>query len=143
MPAYGVVPWINGELGPDHRILTSERQLTYLIDVPTFYIHPDYQTQFSLRRATEEPGKFLRALRKQGITHLLFRYGTGDGRPGRDGSGEAGNMKGAVAVLRKFGCARIVKKMSVSYFSSRTLASRSRGKTDMGVAAITDQGCRL
>src|SRR6185436_3667699 len=46
---YGPVPWINGHLGPNDRLLFTERQIAYLIDVPTYGAFPDYQNLVDLR----------------------------------------------------------------------------------------------
>ena len=80
---------------------------------------------------------------RQGITHLLFRYGTSDQTPDQLENGAVDDVEGGVNVLRQFGCARIILKQGVKYISSRTLDSGAGSRINMGIAEITNRECRL
>lgn len=67
------VDWINRNLTQDDRIYVEDRELLYLINVPTFYAHPILQAQIDLAPQTSTLEKFLRQIRALGITHALTR----------------------------------------------------------------------
>ncbi len=130
---YGPVSWINASLGAGDRLALTERQLVYLIEVPTFVAHPVQQALVDLATPARDAGRFFRQLRSQGVTHLLVRHSNDD--------------RSAFTMLARTiegaGCANRLATLETRTFASRTLPEliSTTGRAD--VLALTANGCPL
>ncbi len=81
---YPVVKWINENLSKDDRVLVSQRDWLYLLDVPYFMAHPSLQTGLDLQSGTHDVAKFVGELKALGITHAAINeagLNSSDNRP--------------------------------------------------------------
>lgn len=65
------VDWLNANLGPHERVLTYERQLVFLLNVPVHYGHALLDPLVPPPSMAIDPVAFLAAAHKLGITHIL------------------------------------------------------------------------
>jgi len=72
LPAYSVVTHLNATLGRESTVLTGQRELIYLFDIPVFYGHPHVEARIDLRDTNTDWEKFWRQLQSQRITHVLL-----------------------------------------------------------------------
>ncbi len=133
------VPWINASLSSSDRLLLSERQLIYHLDVPLFYGHPHFQAEVDSRPNAFDPPKFWRDARRLGITHVLFRGTLSDDHPVDDTDG----LRTQVLALAKAGCARSLQVFTGRDFASRTLQTIASADLRLTLAALTPGGCPL
>ena len=64
--------WINENLSESARIGFMERQLAYLIEVPSFMIHPHLQAVIDARHNNSDEKRFVDQTQRLGLTHLLI-----------------------------------------------------------------------
>ncbi|MDP6604618.1 MAG: hypothetical protein QGG17_10540, partial [Rhodospirillales bacterium] len=130
---YGPVPWINANLEAGDRLALTERQLTYVIEAPTFLAHPVQQALVELATPAPDASRFLRQLRSQGVTHLLV---------GHASDGRSAFARGARA-LEGVGCAMRLATLETRTFASRTLPGLGSGTGRADVLALTPNECPL
>mgnify|MGYP004158465135 CR=1 FL=1 len=135
---YEPVPWINGNLSSEHKILILHRQLTYHIDIPVLLAHPVQVAVVELRMTTQDPPRFLRQLRAQGITHLLAPL-----RQAEMGTDWAGEPATFARNLVSAGCAEIISRFDTTNRPSRTISTSSATTYPVGVFKITNPSCPL
>jgi hypothetical protein len=137
IPLYSAVPWINGHLGPKDRLLITERQLLYHLDVPYFFAHPLHQAQIDLRpEAPDDVDARWLALGKLGISHLMLT-------PGLEGNVQTSALHRTVAALLGDNCLRRLETLNGSLFASRTLAGATRATQVLEFYELTPATCRL
>jgi 4-amino-4-deoxy-L-arabinose transferase-like glycosyltransferase len=72
VPGYAAIPWINANLLPQqNRLALFQRQLLYVINLPTYFTHPLFQSLVDVRDDSQDPAKFARELTAQRISHVL------------------------------------------------------------------------
>lgn len=111
---FAPIPWINANLGAQDRIFTDERQLAYLIDVPSFIGHPYDDSRIDLRPGQLSPDQLMDSLRRYKITHILVR--------GARSAGEAGFTAPVPwdGMVRQ-GCMELERAFDVTAIASRTM----------------------
>ena len=132
------VSWINRNLDRGNRIFLDTRYLAYLMDVPYFHGHKIDQAVINILPRADNPGIFLRQLRRQGIDHILVSNWPQD-------PGEISNRGYLflVAALLDANCATIAHKFESDRFASRTVRSYHSIKQTGLVLRLTDHGCGL
>ena len=119
---YGAVAWINENLKPTDRILTDQRQLIYLIDIPTFYAHTSNQNSIDMRPEAYNPALYYQQLKKLGITHILVTAN----KDIYSGPVKGSNQWKQIAAM---GCAEEIGRIKYQAVTSRSLAISP--KTDL------------
>lgn len=115
VPNYDPVPWINANLGSNDRLLLTERQLIYLINIPVYYAHPELQALVDLRDGMpDDHRKRWHQLQKLGISHLLVIPSLTERGPGPA-------LWRLADKLVSTKCAERVQSFTTRVFSSRTL----------------------
>ena len=104
-----IVDWINQNLTQGDLIYVEDRELLYLLNVPTFYAHPILQVQIDLVPSTSTLEKFARQTEALGITHVLTRRQNKVSTKWFD-------------ALRNAGCAVSIQSIATAGIPSRTLA---------------------
>jgi hypothetical protein len=72
VPGATSADWINRELPAGAKVAFMNRQLAYLIKRPGFSMHQHIQTVIDARSTTGDDARFVRQVRRQGVTHLLL-----------------------------------------------------------------------
>ena len=67
---YADVQWMNAHLDRRHDRIVSDHKVLAYLDVPWIFLSPTYQIEFG-RDELDDPDRFLRACRRNGITHLF------------------------------------------------------------------------
>jgi len=106
------VPWINANLGADSRLLVTERQILYYLDVPYFSAPWDLQALIDLLPGHADPVRFLSQAKALGITHLLVWPPE---------SGDPSGLSETITALGNAGCLDLVRTFTVRKARSRTL----------------------
>jgi 4-amino-4-deoxy-L-arabinose transferase-like glycosyltransferase len=137
---YGPVPWINAHLGPGDRLLYTERQIAYLIDVPTYGAFPHYQNLIDLRPGESDPKRFLAEIRALGISHVLMapslaEYAAGKRHIWTD------ELGAYLLALQRAGCVRVLHTDTMVAPLSRTVPTFGSNTVSSDVVAI-DRDCR-
>jgi len=143
---YAPVRWINSHLTAQDRVLYTDNELGYLIDVPAYYAHADFQLLVDLRPQANDAGRFLGQLRSLGITHILVTTGIDPAENAFRQTPNPGSLQRLSHDLVAASCARIVATFPITRIASRTL--RNLGLKPVtseygAVLALTRQGCRL
>jgi 4-amino-4-deoxy-L-arabinose transferase-like glycosyltransferase len=138
---YGPVPWINANLHQTDRILITERQIAYLIDVPTYGAFPRYQNLVNLRPGESDSKRFFAEIRRLGITHVLMAPSLADYAAGvrHIWTNELGDY---LLALQRAGCARVLYTTAMVAPVSRTVPTLGSGTVSSDVVAI-DRDCLL
>jgi hypothetical protein len=134
--AYSPVPWINAHLKKTDRLFLYNRQLIYLIDVPTFYGHELDDALINDLQSADDPARLLGQFRAQGVTHLLVSPPRNDADP----------MRGDTLwqALVEPGCLVHRRDFTTLLISSRTLApGRDRHESVISLYELSRNGCRL
>ena len=129
---YDAVPWINANLAPQDRLFLSERQILYYLKVPYFFGSPNVQAKVELRPERIRLKTLYRQLKSVGVTHILFRYGTGPGH---------GLEQTPWLALQAMGCLAPRKKFQFRSFKSRTLPGLNSGTVGVEVFRLNDRKC--
>jgi hypothetical protein len=116
---YPVAHWINKNLGPNDKVLTSANELIYQIDVPVYHAHPVIQALVDLSPASRNPSRFLQQIRRLSITHIVV---TGPMNT-KGVTGQTGNLGRFVNALLKAECLDVVAVLPMRQYSSRTLSA--------------------
>ena len=132
---YGIVPWINEHLSATDRIAISQRQLLYLIEVPTFFPHIISQVQVDTLGNLWDVQRFLEQVRAQGITHLLTFASSG--------AGADGGFAYLADSLVKAGCAHPIHDMTTKSTISRTLQGLGQVEHHLRILILHRDECRL
>ena len=78
---YGPVQWINANGGRIGRILTTDRHLLYLIDVPSVLLHAATAPVVESRAGRVAPGPLYARARELGLTHIMDEHGEAEPEP--------------------------------------------------------------
>jgi hypothetical protein len=115
VPASRFVDWINENLKPRDKVLTFERELLFLFDVPVLYEHKYLRVSPNFSRMENRPDALFATLRDEGVTHILSRGGPVD-RPEDDRP-----ARPAIRSMLKAGCLSPQHRMAFERIGSRTL----------------------
>jgi hypothetical protein len=112
---YRAVQWINTHLSAADKVLIYNRNLHYLVRVPTYFAHATTEVLVDLRPEAYDPLVYDRQLRALGVTHVL--------------SPPYGGPSGPPAALQMWqsmvgwGCAHVVADFEYRAITSRTFES--------------------
>jgi hypothetical protein len=139
---YAPVPWINANLSPTDRILVTERQLVYHLEIPSYTAQPALQHRVDLLPGSSDPQRFLAQLRALGITHILLFPSLADAASG-ERFYQAEQLAAYVLALRAAGCAEAIHGAIAVAPRSRTLPSLDVNEISSDVVRIDADRCRL
>ncbi|MEO5374898.1 MAG: hypothetical protein H7840_11555 [Alphaproteobacteria bacterium] len=126
-----VVPWINANLTPADRLLLLERQLVYLIEVPTFFALNATQVEVGTGEDDRDTALFLEQLRRRRITHILSVMD----------EGSRGGLPYLTHALIRAGCAKVRRVFEIETMQSRTLPGLSARKIRLMVVGVHFDAC--
>lgn len=115
---YGAVAWINDNLTPSDRILVTQRDWLYRLNVPYFMAHPGLQTRIALHAGNRDVSRFIRQLQEEHITHAVIAAGALN-----DNSNTLGTF---LSTLERLGCAVQIADVATVGQASRTLPGLQR-----------------
>lgn len=132
--------WINKNLGDRAKIGFTERQLAFLIEIPSFMIHPHEQAAIDMRPTNRNERKFINQSRQQELTHLLMAKSWVQSIETPNADKPINNM---FRELVYQGCLQGLKKFSTNQFASRTLSrfGGSIGRTELWIYKIDYPNC--
>jgi hypothetical protein len=136
---YGAVSWINQNLTRNDKVLITERQLIYLVDVPVYYSHKAMEALIENYPAASDPAKFYKQLRRLKISHILAPHGITENREKAPKTG----YQALRNMLISARCMESVKALYMDVGSSRTLPALGRYTTQMKIFALRPELCRL
>ncbi len=117
---YGPVPWLNAHLTPHDRVLVTERQLVYHLDVPSFTASQRYEYLVDLVPGSSNPRRFLTEISRLGITYVLAVPGLADFARG-ERHFETGELVSFTSALVAAGCGTVVHSEVMTAPRSRTV----------------------
>ena len=131
---YQAVQWINSHLKPSDKVLIYNRNLHFLVEVPTYYAHVVTESLVDLRPEANDPLIFDKQLRTLGITHLLT--------PPFGGLGAPPAAMQMWQPLVKLGCARAISNFDFQAIGSRTFQRLAEPKEKQFLIQIGRKPCR-
>lgn len=134
---YDVVIALNSMLDENDRVLVINRPWLYRLQVPYFYAHPDLQSEISLLEKDKNPVLFLEQLKNKSITHVIALPSSLD-EPNNDSP-----LRRLMKMVHVKGCARIINRMVVPTWESRTLRPSSQRTQTFLIYEITPDTCDL
>ncbi len=111
---FGVIRWINANLGPGDRITVTRRPFMYFLDVPYYFSHYLHEIRTDTGLRSRDAAKFERQARALGLTHLLV-----SGDPSRQGPFGYAGM--AVALWKRDRAVEVHRHQG-PYIGARTLS---------------------
>jgi hypothetical protein len=138
---YTPVPWINAHLSKNNRLLLTERQLVYHIEIPTYTAQPPFQHLVNLLPGGSTPRQFLGELNRLGITHILLVPSLEDARNGKRHIWND-ELAAYTVALADAGCARVVHSTQTTAMTSRTIPTFEIATVSADVVVI-DSTCPL
>jgi hypothetical protein len=139
---FSPVPWLNTHLTQRDRILVTERQLVYHLDVPSFTASERYQYLVDLIPRSSNPRRFLAEIRRLGITYILVVPGLSDFARG-ERHFETAELVGFTAALVAAGCGEVVHSEIMTAPRSRTIPSLYSNSVSSDVVRVDTANCRL
>jgi len=139
---YGPVPWLNAHLTPHDRVLVTERQLVYHLDVPSFTASQRYEYLVDLVPDSSNPRRFLAEISRLGITYVLAVPGLADFARG-ERHFETGELVGFTSALVAAGCGTVVHSEVMTAPRSRTVPSFYSNSVSSDVVRIDAANCHL
>ena len=136
LSGYPAVQWINAHLGRNEKVLVTERELVYAIDVPVFLAHSDLQTQVELSPLANDPARFARQVRALGITHFLLARGVDAAGNIATESPKAARIERFANALRHANCLDLAAVFPSRRISSRALTTIGIWPTSTGYGAV-------
>jgi hypothetical protein len=112
---FAPISWINANLGAKDRIFTDERQLAYLIDVPSFIGHLYDDSRIDLRPGKLSPDQLMDSLQRYNITHVLVR-----GVPSAEKAAGFAAQAPWDGMVRQ-SCMELMRDFDVAAIASRTM----------------------
>ena len=139
---YAPVPWINAHLKPTDRLLVTERQLVYDIDIPVYSAQPLYQYLVDLIPGDSNARRFAGELKRLGITHILLMPSLADVRRGVRHIW-TDELATYTRTLADAGCARVLQTFAARATESRTLPALAGNVVSADVIEVRPAQCRL
>lgn len=112
--------WAASELPDESKLGFTNRQLAYLLPIPSYLIHPHLQVRIDGRASVTNESVFVAQIKRQGITHLLL---PGDWGSKKAQSADRSNFSRLVERLIQPGCLKPLREFDTFSSSSRTLRS--------------------
>ncbi len=139
------VPWINANLTASDRILVTETQLIYPIQVPVYFAHISAQILVDLTARARDPERFLQQIRRQGITHILLPNRVDRKTRKILAPGKASMLPWLTGKLVAAGCAEVLATFDMKRIASRTMKLfNAPFKVETGaVVRVETEKCRL
>jgi hypothetical protein len=119
VPGANAAEWINQHLPPGAKVAFLNRQLAFLIERPSFLLHPHIQAVIDARPSAHDERRFVSGLRRVGISHLLV---TGDWENPATARIRNAPFFDMIGRLVETGCLRRVKQIETIGMASRTLS---------------------
>lgn len=121
---FASVKWINDNLSDRSKLMFVNREMNYLIDIPSYFAHPATEIFVDIRPDANNPERYYRQLKALGITHILSTPTLMD-RPATEmGLRGMGQWRALLAA----GCVTEVTRIPYQTIRSRSL--NIRGKSD-------------
>lgn len=118
VPGANTAEWVNRALPPDAKVAFFNRQLAYLIERPSFMLHPHIQAVVDARPDSGDERKFIAQAKRQGITHFLLPEVHETAAPGAAVPAPFFAMIGRLVAS---GCLRPMEAFESRAITSRTL----------------------
>jgi hypothetical protein len=134
---YDVVVALNSMLDKNDRVLVINRPWLFRLQVPYFYAHPDLQNEIMLLEKDKDPVLFLSQLNNKSITHVVALP---------ENLGNFSNdspLQKFMRTLHANACARIIEKLGVPEWESRTLRSSPKRTQTFLIYKITPDTCTI
>jgi hypothetical protein len=139
---YAPVPWLNAHLTQHDRVLLTERQLVYHLDVPSYTGSERYQYLVDLIPGSSNPRRFLAEIARLGITHIVAAPGLADYAAGiRHFGTEA--LVAYTSALVAAGCGTVVHSDVMTAPRSRTMPGFESNTVTSDIVAVDTAHCRL
>jgi 4-amino-4-deoxy-L-arabinose transferase-like glycosyltransferase len=139
---FAPVPWLNAHLSRDDRVLVTERQLVYHLDVPNFTASERYEHLVDLLPRSSDPRRFLAEIRRLGITYILAVPGLADFAVGERHFATT-ELVDFTAALVAAGCGAIVHSEIMTAPRSRTIPTFYSNTVSSDVVRIDTTACQL
>jgi 4-amino-4-deoxy-L-arabinose transferase-like glycosyltransferase len=139
---FAPVPWLNAHLTKHDRVLVTERQLVYHLDVPSFTASERYEYLVDLVPGSSNPRRFLSEISRLGITYILAVPGLADFARG-ERHFETGELVGFTSALVAAGCGTVVHSAIMMAPRSRTIPSLYSNSVSSDVVRIDTADCHL
>jgi hypothetical protein len=139
---YAPVPWLNAHLTPHDRVLVTERQLVYYLDVPSFTASERYQYLVDLVPGSSDPRRFLAEIGRLGITHILAAPGLADFARGDRHFGTAALLDYTTALVAA-DCGAVVHSDVMTAPRSRTVPTLYANSVSSDVVEVNAASCPL
>jgi hypothetical protein len=139
---FAPVPWLNAHLTQHDRVLITERQLVYHLDVPSFTASERYQYLVDLVPGSSNPRRFLAEIGRLGITYVVAVPGLADFARG-ERHFETGELVGLTSALVAAGCATVVHSDTMTAPRSRTIPTFDSNSVSSDVVRIDAAHCHL
>ena len=118
VPGANAALWVAAELRKESKVGFMNRQLAYLLNTPSYMMHPHLQTLVDSRATVSNERLFVAQIKQQGITHLLIPGNWGDSDPKAP---DLSNFHGLVDRLMQQGCLKLLREFDTLSIPSRTL----------------------
>lgn len=139
---FAPVPWLNAHLTRRDRVLVTERQLVYHLDVPSFTGSERYQHLVDLVPGSSNPRRFLAEIGRLGITYILAVPSLQDFAHG-ERHFETAELVRYTAALVAAGCAEIVHSDVMIAPRSRTVPMLYSNSVSSDVVKVDAANCHL
>jgi 4-amino-4-deoxy-L-arabinose transferase-like glycosyltransferase len=139
---FAPVPWLNAHLTKHDRVLVTERQLVYHLDVPSFTASERYEYLVDLVPGSSNPRRFLSEISRLGITYILAVPGLADFARG-ERHFETGELVGFTSALVAAGCGTVVHSAIMMAPRSRTIPSLYSNSISSDVVEVHAASCHL
>jgi hypothetical protein len=131
--------WINQNVPSGSKVAYFNRELAYLLDLPSFFMTAYYQIQVEWRPKHVRPKLFVQQVEKNGITHFILRP------PEQINAGrgpELGNFR-MLQNLMNAGCLQKMKTFDTTVIPSRTLSvfGKKGGVEQMTLYRLRPENC--
>lgn len=133
---YTVLQDIRPELPQDSHLLTTARQLLYLVDTPVTSGNAFNQAVVETHARSVSPGKFLAQIDTQGITHILVPFAI-QAKPVQL------PLHDLLAKLVNARCMKVQREVPAKIWSSRTLPSMSVSHERYSLLVRQRHGCQV
>lgn len=134
---YGAVKWINDNLADTDKVIFVNRQLHYLINVPSYYGHRSNETFVDIRPAADNPKRYYQQLQDLGVSHVLTTSPPMDHPPTKAESSGAGQWRGVMAA----GCATEIARVPVRAIRSRSLGAMNLNAGWQSIVKLGPPSC--
>ena len=136
---YAAVKWINDNLMDADKVMFVNRQLHYLINVPSYYGHSSNETFVDIRPAADNPKGYYRQLQDLGISHVLTTLPPMDHPSTRAESSGVGQWRAVMAA----GCATEFARVPLRSIRSRSLGAMSLNAGWQSIVKLGPPSCAI